>query len=582
MDTPQPQAHSTAGIPKAPTGIPGFDEISDGGIPRGRTTLIIGGPGCGKTIFALQTLVKGASEFGEPGIFVAFEENSRQIVDNTATFDWDLSQMNGKDLFFLDARVYPEIIDAGDFELTGMLAGLKVKVEEMGAKRIVFDSIDVLLTMLDDPTAKRRELYRVRDWLFQNGLTGIVTVRVEGEELSEQEYGFLQYMADCIVALSHRMVETASLREVRITKYRGSSFVENEFPLMIGLGGIEIANLRSSEVDYDVSSERISTGVERFDSMLLGGYLRGTSVLITGAPGTAKSTLCAAFINAACKRGERALFINFEETSKESVRNFESVSIHLQPHIDSGLLRMYTARIESMSAEEHLMAMRRLIEEHKPTCMVADPISSMIQAGGRMNARGVAQRLMHLTKSKGIVFLCTCLVEGDSSDPLSEKTEIRISSIADTWVHLAYLAQGGERNRSLSVIKSRGTKHSNQIREMILSDEGIDLADVYSAGGELLMGTLRWEKEASKRLEDEMAMRDAEKKSIDLDLAEAEIKAKIEALNRELEANKAERSRLGTEESGRMTGLKSTANHIKKLRKGDVRERDAQGRSGGE
>ncbi len=570
MNTAKPQAQSKAGIPKALTGISGFDEISDGGIPRGRTTLITGGPGCGKTIFALQTLVNGASKFAEPGIFVAFEENSRQIVANAATFGWGISELEESKLFFLDARVYPEIIDAGDFELTGMLAGLKVKVDAMGAKRIVFDSIDVLLTMLDDPVAKRRELYRVRDWLSQNGLTGIITSRVEAEELSQQEYSFLQYMADCIISLSHRMVETASLREARVTKYRGSSFAENEFPMTIGCKGIEIANLRSSEVDYEVSDERISTGVKGFDDMLLEGYLRGTTTLITGAPGTAKSTICAAFIDAACKRGERALFISFEETSKESVRNFESVNIHLKPHIDSGLLRMYTARIEAMSAEEHLMTIRRLIEEHKPTCVVTDPISSMIQAGGRLNARGVAQRLMHLTKSKGIIFLCTCLIE--AREPLSGNTEIRISSIADTWIHLAYIAQAGERNRSLSIVKSRGTKHSNQIREMILSDEGIDLADVYAAGGEVLMGTLRWEQETSERLKEEIARKEAEQRSIDLDLAEAEIKAKIEALRRELESNKAERSRLKGEEASRTTGLKAKANHIRKLRRGDAED----------
>ncbi|MFB3763723.1 MAG: circadian clock protein KaiC [Methanotrichaceae archaeon] len=567
MDTAKAQAKSKAGIPKVPTGIPGFDEIADGGIPKSRTTLVVGGPGCGKTIFALQTLVNGAREFDEPGIFVAFEENSKQIVANAATFNWNLSEMDGR-LFFLDAPMFPEIIDAGDFDLTGMLAALKAKAEAMGAKRIVFDSIDVLLSMLDEPKAKRRELYRVRDWLSQNMITGIITARIEDKELSQHENDFLQYMADCVVAFSHHMVDTASLREARIAKYRGSSFAENEFSLVIGPRGMEIANLRTSEPEIEVPDEKISTGVERFDKMLYGGYQRGSSVLITGAPGTAKSTLCAAFIDAACKRGEKALYINFEETSKKSVRNFESVNIHLKPYLDSGLLKMQTARIESMSAEEHLMMMRKLIEEHKPTCMVVDPISSMSQAGGRLNARGLAQRLIHMTESKGITFLCTCLVEG--REPLAEKTEIRISSIADTWVHLAYVPQGGERNRSLSIIKARGTKHSNQIREMILSDEGIDLTDVYISGGEALMGTMRFEKEASEKLEEEMARKEAEQRSTDLDLAEAEIKAKMETLKRDLEANRAAKARIDGMEISRLKGLKDKANNIRKLRKGDT------------
>lgn len=570
MDIAKLRVQSIAGIPKALTGIFGFDEISKGGIPRGRTTLITGGPGSGKTIFALQTLVNGARDFGEPGIFVAFEENSRQIVANASTFGWDLSELEKKKLFFLDARVYPETINVGDFDLTGMLAGIKAKVDEIGAKRIVFDSIDVLLTLLDDPVAKRRELYRVRDWLFQNNLTGIITVRIGGEELSDQEYGFLQFLADCVVALYHRMAERASIREVRIIKYRGSNFAENEFPLVIGPGGMEIASIRLSEIDYPVSNERISTGVDRLDAMLGGGFLRGTSTLLTGAPGTAKSTLSAAFIEAACKRGERALFVSFDETPKEAVRNFRSVNIHLEPYLESGLLRIHTTKVESGSAEEHLMMMRRLIEEHKPGAMVVDPLSSMVKAGGHLTALGVAQRLIHLTKSKGVTLLCTSVIE--DREPLSEKAEIRVSTIADTWIHLAYVPQGGERNRSLSIIKSRGTKHSNQVRELILSDNGIDLTNVYTAGGEVLMGTLRWEKEALERLEEEMAMKEVEQRSIDLDLAESEIKARIEALRRELESNRAERARLEGGEKSRIIGLKAKANHIRKMRRGDARD----------
>jgi circadian clock protein KaiC len=431
-----------------------------------------------------------------------------------------------------------------------LLGSIKAKADEMGATRVVFDSIDVLLTLLDSPSAERAELYRIHDWLAESGLTGLLTFRIGNEQDYSERYGFMQFMADCVILLYHRMADRVSLRELRVIKFRGSSFSENEFPMVIGPQGIEIAHIGLSELEYEAYTERISSGVLRLDTMLDGGYLRGSSILITGTPGTAKSTLAGAFIEAACRRGEKALYVSFDEGSKEIVRNFASVNIPLEPHVKSGLLKMYSARIEARSAEEHLMNIKRLMDEHKPRCAVLDPLSALVKAGGHITALGAAQRLIHLAKARGITLLCTSLLEVRSSYS-DEATEIRISTIADTWINLSYMSYGGERNRALTIVKSRGTNHSNQVRELVLSDEGVMLEDVYTSAGEVLMGTLRWEKEEAEKKEEMFRRSEAHKKRIELEKSEAEINAKIIALRRELDANRADLERLAEEEEKR-------------------------------
>jgi circadian clock protein KaiC len=530
-----------AGLQKALTGIQGFDEMTLGGLPRRRTSLIMGGTGSGKTIFALQTLVNGARKFGEPAIFVAFEENAQQIIANATSFGWDLPALQQDKLFFLDARLSVDVIQAGDFDLSGMLASLQDKAAEIGARRIAFDSIDVLLMLMGNIRAKHRELYRLRNWLAESDLIGVITTRLENEA-EMQHYGFLQFMADCVIHLDHQMTERISGREIRVVKYRGSSFSENAVPMVIGPHGIEVANIDPSHIEYEVFTEQISSGVGRLDTMLNGGYYRGNGILITGSPGTAKSSLCAAFIQAACSRGERAIYISFDESADEIVRNMASIGVLLAPYIEAGLLRMHSARAEGRSAEEHLLRLRNLIDEHQPRCMVIDPLSAMIKAGGPVSAIGVAKQLLFLTKSKGITLLCSSLLE--SSAGAVEGTELQVSTIADTWIQLSYLVQGGERNRALTIIKSRGTKHSNQVRELILSEKGITLADVYVAGGNVLMGTLRWEKEQTEAAEQEQRRQQAEVRQRELQLAEAEIRARMATLTKELELQQSELARL--------------------------------------
>lgn len=532
-----PNSHA---LEKMPTGIEGFDEITGGGLPRNRTSLVIGGPGTGKTVFAMQTLVNGARLWNEPGIFVAFEENSRQIIVNAASFGWDLPtlEQEGK-LFFLDAHLSADDVPSGKFDLIGLLASLKAKADEMGAKRIVFDSIDVLLTLLNNPIVERQEVYRLHEWLSQEGPTGIVTFRLDkSDPLLSQHYGFMQFMADCVVLLQQYLAERVSLRELRVVKFRGSHFAENEFPLVISPKGIQVTNFGLRDSEVVIQTERLSTGIERLDTMLSGGYYRGSSVLITGAPGTAKSTLSAAFAEAACSRGEKALYVSFDESASELVRNLVSVNILLKPYIESGVLRIYSERSEARSAEEQLMRIKTLIREESPRCLVIDPLTAMVKAGGRIAALGMSQDLLRSAKAEAITIVLTGIAEGASFQ--TEASEIAISAIADTWIHLSFIAQDGERNRALTIVKSRGTKHSNQVRELILSDKGVTLTDVYTAGGEVLMGSLRWGKMRMEALEKERTRAADERKRSELALSEVETLAHIEALKRQLEAQRAE------------------------------------------
>lgn len=552
------------GIDKAPTGIEGFDEITKGGIPRGRTVLVMGTPGSGKTVFALQTLVNGARQFGEPGIFVAFEEQSRQIIRNAATFGWNLPELEHKNLFFLDARRRPMPEQAGDFDLIGLLAGVKAKASEMGAQRIVFDSIDVLLSRLDDPRAKRDELYRIHDWLAETELTGIITTRMEGRgPASLDEYGFLQFMADCVVALYHDINDRVSVRGMRVIKYRGSQFAENEFPLTISEEGMNVA-VTPSESEYQAFTERISTGVMRLDMMLSGGYLRGSTTLISGAPGTAKSTLAAAFLAAAGRRGERGLYVSFDEGPAEIVRNMASVGIDLASHIDLKRIRIYSAFTEARSAEEHLMMLKALIAQHQPQCMVIDPLSAMLKAGGTLSGLSVAQRLLRLTKIRGVTLVVTSLLDTNYSEV--EASAMQVSTVADTWIQVSYVAQGGERNRALTIIKSRGTEHSNQVRELILSREGVTLADVYTVSGEVLMGTLRYEKEREEERQREIARAGLNMQQHAFEQADAELEARIAALEAERAARQAAHEAATRQFQMGETGENTRLDRVRQLR----------------
>ncbi len=551
---------------KARTGIEGFDEITHGGLPRGRTTLVEGGPGSGKTIMALQTLVNGARLDGEAGIFVAFEESAERIMANAAKFGWDLAALQKKKLFFLDAQPNPDLVVSGSFDLGGMLAALEAKAREIKARRFVFDAVDVLLALLQDPMAVRREMYRLHEWLLANDFTALITAKAGGPETANlPQLGFMQFMVDCTVLLNHEVVQGMSQRNLRVVKYRGSEFEENESPFLIGPGGLEVAGVREpGALGAPVTMERISSGVPRLDTMLDGGYYRGASVLITGSPGTAKSTLSGAFAEAACTRGERTLFVSFDSEVNEVVRNLASVQIRLERFVKNGRLRLFAVRTITGSAEIHLMRIKNMVREHRARCVVIDPVSALSKAGNEGTVHGVAERLVDWMKAAGITLVCTSLL--DKPVGQVEGTPLQISTLVDTWIHLNYLIQCGERNRGLSVVKSRGTAHSNQVRELLLSSAGVTLADANTAGGEVLMGTLRWEKEKAleaRRIESEAT---AKLKHATLESEEAELELRLKAVQLELTAKRVEKELLSRAAEGRSVEQASNRSHLRDLR----------------
>jgi circadian clock protein KaiC len=561
-----------AGFVKAPTGIIGFDEITRGGLPRGRTTVLAGGPGSGKTIFGMQFLMHGVRACGDPGIFVAFEEAPARILGNLQGFGWELESLIPKKLFFMDAQLTPDLVQAGDFDLSGMLAALGVVVQKMRATRIVFDALDVLLAHLPDQVARRREIYRIHQWLLSHDLTGLITAKAANDDTSTvgvQPFGFMQFMVDCAVVLNHKVILGVSQRNLRVQKYRGSNFDENESPFVISKTGFDVAISRAlGRHDVRVTSERVTSGVKRLDTMLGGGYYRASSVLITGSPGTAKTTLCGAFAEAACRRGERTLFVSFDSDGSEVARNLVSVGIQLNRQIKRGMLRMISARTIIGSSETLLVKIKALAREFGARCLVIDPVSTLSKAGNELTAHGVAERLLDWCKTDNMTLLCSSLLD-ETDNQQNGGNALQISTLADTWIHLNYLVQSGERNRALSIVKSRGTSHSNQVRELVLHESGITLADIYTSGGEVLMGTLRWEKENALRSAGTLSETEAGIKRLRLNAEEAELRVRLQSLRTELHAMQATRKLLAHTVQNRRDESARGLQRIKKLRGAD-------------
>ncbi len=583
MEAWQPHPATGSGTPleqslvvnpeKATTGIRGLDAITGGGLPRGRTSLIEGGPGAGKTVAALQSLVHAAGVLNEPGVFVTFEESASRIVSNASCFGWDLARLQSDRLFFLDAQPQYDLVKSGAVDLGGLLAGLDAKVREINARRVVFDSIDVVLHLLDDATAERRELYRLHDWLLARGLTGLITCKAALAGTLHQTTEFLQFMVDCAMVLEHRLVQGVSQRSLRVRKYRGSAFDENEAAFVIGAAGLEVASVNAaSPAHAPVTQERVSSGVPRLDTMLHGGYFRGASVLLTGVPGTAKTTLCGAFAQAACERGEASVFVSFDSGTDEVVRNLRSVGLRLDRFLprgtSTGLLRMVYLRAVVGSAETQLLYIQSVVRQHGARCLVIDPMSALAKDGNAGTGHGVAERLIDWVKVEGITLMCSSLL--DNGVPERETTPLQISTIADTWINLHYQVHGGERNRGLSIVKSRGTAHSNQVRELLLSDAGVTLADAYAAGGEVLMGTLRWEREQAEAAERQAAELKEQQDRDALLAEEAELVARMGELQRQIDDRRQSLQSLAHEAALRQAAATSAAQSRQSRRGADA------------
>lgn len=535
------------GVEKLSTGIAGFDEISHGGLPKGRTSLIMGEAGAGKTVFTLQVLANVTRAQGVSAIFVGFEEEAAQLAANASSFEWRIAEVLGEKLYVINARPRPDVVFAGNFDLSGLLQAIKFKAEQTGATLIAFDSVDVVLSMLDDRISERRELYRIHEWLSENGYTGIITAKLQescqvgndghSSPALSNKYVFLEFMADCVLALSHRVADHVSLRHLRITKYRGSGFAENEFPFTITKSGVEVFKARRHEFEHRPVNERISTGIEGLDEMLEGGYYRGATILITGDPGSGRTAFAGAFIAAACHRKEHSLFLALGQSPTDMIQCLGRTGIELDPHVRSGLLHIYDATPDNDCGELHAWRVQELIEQHRPRCLVIDPLSSATNnAGGPGHATRVAERLMTFARSKGITAVYTSLPQ--QLEFASVVEPLPIVTLVDTWIHLTNAVEDGERSRRLSIIKSRGTFAATTTREIVRSPEGISLRKVLVRGDRVLTGERRHEEEMQQRAQITRWQREIERMSAQL-LAE---KMALDALNGEHSSKAAEQT----------------------------------------
>lgn len=484
-------------LPKSLTGIDGFDEITEGGLPTGRPTLVCGPAGSGKSLFALQFLVNGATRYGEPGVFLTFEEPRDDLVANTSSLGLDLAELERDGKLLIDVvTLQPETIaETGDFNLEALMVRVAWAVEKIGAKRVAIDGAESLfVTFANQPAMIRSELQRLFRWLKANGLTAVITGERGVDTLTR--YGMEEYLADCVVLLDQRVIQEVTTRRLRVLKYRGSIHGTNEYPFLIGLDGMQVLPITSLTMDQQVSDARLSTGVPGLDEMLGGlGVFRASSILISGTAGTGKTTLAASFANAACERGERVLFFSFEESPAEILRNMSSVGLDLARWVDAGLLHFHCERLTTLGVEDRLATMQRLIHQIAPMLVIIEQVSSLSSDAQGPDATSIIVRQIHYLKSAGITAVLTSLTEAGTG----EASTHYISSLVDTWVLVRTLEGSGERNRGLYVLKSRGMAHSNQIREFILSDDGVRLVPVYIGPAGVLTGSARAAEETIER-----------------------------------------------------------------------------------
>jgi circadian clock protein KaiC len=514
-------------IAKARTGIEGLDEITGGGFPKGRPTLVSGGAGCGKTLLALQFLVSGATRFGEPGVFMAFEETGRELTENARSLGFDLARLERRKRLLIDyVRVErSEIDETGAYDLEGLFVRLGHAIDTLGAKRVVLDTIESLFSGFSNDSILRAELRRLFRWLKDRGVTTVITGERGEGQLTRQ--GLEEYVSDCVIVLDHRVDEQRSTRRIRVVKYRGTTHGTNEYPFLIDEDGISVIPITGLRLEHKVYRGRVSTGVEALDGMLSGGYYRGTSVLLSGTAGTGKTSLASQFAASACGRGERCLFFAFEESAAQLQRNMRSIGIDFAPFVAKGLLRFRAARATMHGLEMHLATILKAVREFEPQVVVVDPISTMLAAGDAREATLLAARLVDSLKTKGITGLFTSLTNANGNEAQSE---VGISSLADSWLLLRELEANGERNRGLYVLKSRGMPHSNQVREFQMTSRGIRLRDVYVGPEGVLSGSSRLTQEARDRAQALAARQEIEGHARQLKRKRHSLDAQLEAL----------------------------------------------------
>jgi circadian clock protein KaiC len=557
-----------AHLPKCPTGIQGLDEITGGGLPLGRPTLVCGGAGCGKTLLASEFLVRGATQFGEPGVFMAFEETEAELKANVASLGFDLEGLVRRKKIAIDYVHIEgsEIQESGEYDLEGLFVRLNHAIDSIGAKRVVLDTLEALFASLHNFAILRAELRRLFRWLKDKGVTAVITAERGRDQLTR--HGLEEYVSDCVILLDHRVCDQIATRHLRVVKYRGALHGTNEFPFLIGEEGISVLPITSLALNHKISSERIATGIPRLDAMLGGrGFFRGSSILLTGTAGTGKTIVSANFAQAACRRGERTLFFSFEESPDQIVRNMHSIGLRLEPLVKGGLLRFHSARPSLYGLEMHLATMFKEIAAFQPHVVIVDPITSLMDAGTDSETKGMVTRLIDYLKGGLVTSLFTSLTQGGQA---LQQSEMAMSSLMDSWLLLQDFEGNGERNRVLYVLKARGMAHSNQMREFLISDRGVDLVDAYIGPSGVLTGAARVAQTAREKAEALASQQEAGRRQRELKRKRAALEQQIAGLRSEHEAS-AEELRQIDEQVGTQTRLLVTERtELGRLRQADV------------
>jgi circadian clock protein KaiC len=538
---PKPAPTPTS-LPKCRTGIQGLDEITGGGLPRGRPTLVCGGAGCGKTLMAAEFLVRGAVQYNEPGVFMAFEETESELKANVASLGFDLDGLilRKKIIFDYVHIERSENHESGEYDLEGLFVRLNHAIDTIGAKRVVLDTLEVLFASLPNEAVLRSELRRLFRWLKEKGVTAVITAERGREQLTRN--GLEEYVSDCVILLDHRVNERVATRHLRVVKYRGALHGTNEFPFLIGEEGLSVLPITSLALNHKVSTERIATGIPRLDAMLGGqGFFRGSSILLSGSSGTGKTIISANFAQAAARRGERTLFFSFEESPNQIVRNMHSIGLRLEPFVKRGLLRFHSARPTLYGLEMHLATMFKEIAAFQPHVVIVDPITCLMDSGTASEGEGMVTRLIDYLKAGQVTSLFTSLTQGDGA---VQQSESKMSSLMDSWLLLQNIEGNGERNRLLYVLKARGMAHSNQIREFLISDHGIDVVDAYIGASGVLTGSARVAQEALEKAVALAGQQEAARRKRELERKSADLERQIGGLRSDYETEAVELRRI--------------------------------------
>jgi circadian clock protein KaiC len=561
------RSKSLVGLRKERTGIPGFDEITGGGLPAGRPTLVCGSAGAGKTLFAMEFLVRGATLFDEPGVFMSFEENDEELATNVVSLGFDLRQLEADKKLVLDYVFIErsEIEETGEYDLEALFLRLGYAIDSVGAKRVVLDTLEALFSALPNEAIIRAELRRLFRWLKEKGVTAVITC--ERGEGTLTRYGLEEYVADCVILLDHRVQNQISTRRLRIIKYRGTSHGTNEYPFLIDEKGFSVLPITSLGLSHKASTEHVSTGIPRLDNMLAGkGFYRSSSILISGTAGTGKSTIAAHFIDAACKRGERGLYFGFEESQEQIIRNMRSVGIDLERHVKKDCLKFHNARPSSGGLELHLAVIHKAISEYNPEVVVIDPITNFLTVGEGVETKSMLTRLIDFLKVRQITAVFTSLTSAKAE---IEDSEVGVSSLIDAWILLKNIESNGERNRGLYILKARGMAHSNQVREFLLTDRGVDLVDAYVGSEGVLMGSARASqlaRESAAELERRQA---TERKQRELRRKQELYEARLAALKGQFETERDAILRELDDEQNRIKIVADQRIEMARLRKAD-------------